>query len=251
MSIVNLVLQSGTVARSVLLILLFFSLASWTIIFLKLRAYRKAEAESARFLTAFRGARVSLNDPMNWGLKYEESRHFLRSPLAAMFREGYRELSFLLKAYPPSPSDPTNRGLKGNPSPQVGVGSKVEVAEALEGLNRTLRYASLREIAYLERYLIFLATTGSVTPFIGLFGTVWGIMDAFAGIGSAGSASLGAVAPGIAEALVTTAAGLAAAIPAVIAYNAFLNRVKAFATKMDLFALEFLGLAERVLVKGR
>lgn len=244
MNIVNLVLQSGTVARSVLLILLGFSLASWTIIFLKLRAYRKAEAESAKFLTAFRGAK-------NFYVIYEESRRFLRSPLAIMFREGYRELSFLLKANPPSPNDPTNRGLKGNPSPQAEGVLKVEAAEAFDGLNRTLRYASLKEIAHLERYLIFLATTGSVTPFIGLFGTVWGIMDAFAAIGSAGSASLGAVAPGIAEALVTTAAGLAAAIPAVIAYNAFLNRVKAFATKMDLFALEFLGLAERVLMKSR
>jgi biopolymer transport protein TolQ len=101
----------------------------------------------------------------------------------------------------------------------------------------------------LERLLIFLATTGNVTPFIGLFGTVWGIMDAFHSIGLTGSANLGAVAPGIAEALITTAAGLATAIPGVIAYNYFLNRVKGAATRMDLFALEFLGMAERVLTR--
>lgn len=241
MSIVNLVVQSGAVARGVLLILLFFSLASWTIIFLKLKAYRRAERESDRFFADFRRVK-NVGDLTNKGLKKEGG------PLAAMFREGYREVSPHLKT---SLNDPTNGRLKGNPSPHVKEGSKVEAAEVLDSLNRTLRYASLGEIAHLERYLIFLATTGSVTPFIGLFGTVWGIMDAFAAIGSAGSANLGAVAPGIAEALVNTAAGLAAAIPAVIAYNYFLNRVKAFATKMDLFALEFLGLAERVLIKSR
>ena len=119
----------------------------------------------------------------------------------------------------------------------------------LARLSRTLRHASLREISWLERALIFLATTGNVTPFVGLFGTVWGIMDAFHSIGLTGSANLGAVAPGIAEALITTAAGLAAAIPGVIAYNYFLNRVKGAATRMDLFALEFAGVAERIFLK--
>jgi biopolymer transport protein TolQ len=122
--------------------------------------------------------------------------------------------------------------------------------DLLSRVSRTLRHASLREISLLERALIFLATTGNTTPFIGLFGTVWGIMDAFHGIGMTGSANLGAVAPGIAEALITTAAGLAVAIPGVIAYNYFLNRIKGTATRMDLFALEFLGTAERLIFRA-
>jgi biopolymer transport protein TolQ len=109
----------------------------------------------------------------------------------------------------------------------------------------------MKEVAQQERNLIFLATTGNVTPFIGLFGTVWGIMDAFASIGQAGSANLGAVAPGVSEALVTTAAGLGAAIPAVIAYNYFLNRIRRQATEMEMFGLEFLSLAERILARSR
>jgi biopolymer transport protein TolQ len=120
----------------------------------------------------------------------------------------------------------------------------------LARLSRSLRHASLREISLLERALMFLATTGNITPFIGLFGTVWGIMDAFHGIGMTGSANLGAVAPGIAEALITTAAGLAVAIPGVIAYNYFLNRIKVVATRMDLFGLEFLGTAERIILRA-
>jgi biopolymer transport protein TolQ len=143
--------------------------------------------------------------------------------------------------------------LKGNPGPAGQPGSEAAAKpmdlppeDLLARLARTLRHASLREISGLERSLIFLATTGNITPFIGLFGTVWGIMDAFHGIGMTGSANLGAVAPGIAEALITTAAGLAVAIPGVVAYNYFLNRIKAAATRMDLFGLEFLGTAERI-----
>lgn len=123
--------------------------------------------------------------------------------------------------------------------------------EPLELISRTLRLASMKEVAQQERNLIFLATTGNVAPFVGLFGTVWGIMDAFASIGQAGSANLGAVAPGVAEALITTAAGLGTAIPAVIAYNYFLNRVRRQATEMEMFGLEFLTLAERILVRSR
>jgi len=239
MSIVRLILEAGLVAKGVLLILFFFSLASWTVIFFKLRAYRKAEVESERFLSVFRSSK-------NFYSTYEESRRFRRSPIAALFREGYRELSLLIKTNP-APGNPHSvvEGAKaGDPLTILSL-------EPLEGLSRTLRHASLKEISDLERYLIFLATTGSVTPFIGLFGTVWGIMDAFAAIGLAGSANLGAVAPGIAEALVNTAAGLAAAIPAVIAYNYCLNRVKTFSTTMDLFTLEFLSLAGRLLARSR
>ena len=116
----------------------------------------------------------------------------------------------------------------------------------VESLNRALLRASNEEISRLERMMSFLATTGSVTPFIGLFGTVWGIMDAFHKIGLTKSASLAVVAPGIAEALIATAAGLFAAIPAVIAYNHYLQKIKELITEMDDFSLEFLNLTEKL-----
>jgi biopolymer transport protein TolQ len=119
------------------------------------------------------------------------------------------------------------------------------IGERLNAAQRAMRRTAGLEIAQLERYLPFLATTASATPFIGLFGTVWGVMSAFQGIGSQGSASLAVVAPGISEALIATAAGLAAAIPAVIAYNYFVNRVKHWATEMDGFSLELLNLMSR------
>jgi biopolymer transport protein TolQ len=232
MSIWHLVAQAGPVAKGVLLILLAFSVASWTIIIAKIRALRRAEMESEAFLKAFRESK-------NLSETYEEARKHARSPVAALFREGFRELSY---------------HLKGNPAPDGPAANPVErlaLGDLLQGLQRILRYASLKELSNLERSMIFLATTGSVTPFIGLFGTVWGIMDAFAGIGAAGSANLGAVAPGIAEALIATALGLFAAIPAVMGYNHLLNRIKGMGTRLDLFTLEFLSLAERIAVRGR
>lgn len=236
MNAINLVLQAGVVAKAVLVLLLFFSLVSWTIIFLKLRAFGRTDRQDERFLKLFRESK-------NLSSTYEDCRRYPRSPLAALFREGYRELSNSLKGNP---------GPAGNPAP-VEVQAKgldVPVDNLLSRVSRTLRHASLREVSGLERALIFLATTGNVTPFIGLFGTVWGIMDAFHSIGLTGSANLGAVAPGIAEALITTAAGLATAIPGVIAYNYFLNRIKGAATRMDLFGLEFVGMAERIIVRA-
>jgi biopolymer transport protein TolQ len=232
MNALSLILQAGIVAKGVLGVLLVFSLASWTIIFLKIRALGRVDRQDERLWKLFREGK-------QLATVYEDSRRFSHSPLASLFREGYRELSF---------------ALKGNPGPAGQPGGEAAVKpldmspdNLLARLGRTLRHASLREIAGLERSLIFLATTGNITPFIGLFGTVWGIMDAFHGIGMTGSANLGAVAPGIAEALITTAAGLAVAIPGVIAYNYFLNRIKSAATRMDLFGLEFLGTAERII----
>jgi len=236
MNAVNLILQAGVVAKGVLLLLLFFSLACWTIIFLKLRVFGRMDRQDERFLRIFRESK-------NLSTSYEECRRFPQSPLAALFREGYRELAYAVRGNP---------GPGGNPTPAEGLGKggEVPVDELQSRVSRSLRHASLREISGLERMLIFLATTGNVTPFIGLFGTVWGIMDAFHSIGLTGSANLGAVAPGIAEALITTAAGLATAIPGVIAYNYFLNRIKSTATRMDLFALEFVGTAERIVAKA-
>lgn len=232
MSIWHLVTQAGPVAKGVLLVLLTFSVASWTVIIAKMRAFRRAEAESDAFLKAFRESK-------NLSATFEEARKRTRSPVAVLFREGFRELSYHLKGNP------------GPDGPAVPPGERVVLSDLLQGLQRILRHASLKELSDLERSMIFLATTGSVTPFIGLFGTVWGIMDAFAGIGAAGSANLGAVAPGIAEALVATALGLFAAIPAVMGYNHLLNRVKGIGTRLDLFTLEFLSMAERVVARGR
>lgn len=231
-SVLHLVLQAGPVAKGVLLLLLFFSVASWAIILMKLRILRKAERQSDKFLDAFRNSR-------NLSAMNEEARRYPASPVAALYREGFRELSYHVKGNPHSGGNP------GQPNPNVPPERSGEI---LEGISRMLRHASLKELSRLERHLIFLATTGSVTPFVGLFGTVWGIIDAFVGIGAAGSANLGAVAPGIAEALIATAAGLAAAIPAVIAYNYFVNRIRGIGTRLDLFTLEFLGMAERLAV---
>ena len=235
MNAVNLILESGVVAKGVLVVLLFFSLACWTIIFLKLRVFRRADNQDERFLRLFR-------ENKSLHTAYEECRRFSHSPLAALFREGYREISHAVKG------NPAATGPGASLDPQL-KGQEASADELLSRVSRMLRHASLREISVLERMLIFLATTGNVTPFIGLFGTVWGIMDAFHSIGMTGSANLGAVAPGIAEALITTAAGLATAIPGVIAYNYFLNRIKGVATRMDLFMLEFTGMAERVILR--
>jgi biopolymer transport protein TolQ len=232
MNAFSLILQAGIVAKGVLVVLLIFSLASWTIIFLKTRALGLVDRQDERLWRLFREGK-------QLATVYEDSRRFSHSPLASLFREGYRELSLALKGNP---------GSGGQPGGEAAV-KPLDMSHdnLLARLGRTLRHASLREIAGLERSLIFLATTGNITPFIGLFGTVWGIMDAFHSIGMTGSANLGAVAPGIAEALITTAAGLAVAIPGVIAYNYFLNRIKSAATRMDLFGLEFLGTAERII----
>jgi biopolymer transport protein TolQ len=144
------------------------------------------------------------------------------SPLEAVYAAGYRELSSQL--------------VSSNPPGRV---------KSLNAVTADMQMAAAEEIRKLERYMPWLATTGSVTPFIGLFGTVWGVMDAFSGLGTAGAASLRAVAPGIAEALITTAAGLFTAIPAVIAYNHFLHNIKELGARMDNFALEVAAMIEK------
>jgi biopolymer transport protein TolQ len=239
MNVVSLVAQAGLVAQAVLLILLGFSLMSWTLIFMKFGVFRRGSRESAQFLHIFRSAK-------NLTTVFEESKRFTKSPVVVMFQEGYRELSQLVKGG----QGPVAQWPSANES-RVTVTEMPLHKEPLDLISRTLRHASMKEVAQQERYLIFLATTGNITPFVGLFGTVWGIMNAFASIGQAGSANLGAVAPGVAEALIATAAGLGAAIPAVVAYNYFLNRVRRQATEMELFGLEFLTLAERILARSR
>jgi biopolymer transport protein TolQ len=153
---------------------------------------------------------------------------FTSSPLTVLFNEGYGELKKLVD------SDGKNDG--GALSTDLG---------GIENVSRALRRATNSEITRLEKYLTFLATTGSTSPFIGLFGTVWGIMTAFEGIGKTGSASLAVVAPGIAEALIATAIGLVAAIPAVMAYNHFQHKIRVLVKEMDNFSTEFLNIVQR------
>jgi biopolymer transport protein TolQ len=164
-------------------------------------------------------------------------RSLEQSPLVGLFQAGYAELTAQLRQS--TPNDMPNGGT----NPRVGAARPI--LKSLPAVDRALMRASVVEIGKLEHRVPFLATTASIAPFVGLFGTVWGIMMAFLGIGATGSTNLTAVAPGIAEALITTAAGLAAAVPAVWAYNHFSNRVKGFASSMDDFSMEFLNIAER------
>ncbi len=223
----QLVADSGPVVISVLVTLIIFSLVSWAIILSKWMVLRRAEAHSGAFLEIFRRSK-----------KFSEVHsvcHQLRSsPLVGMFLSGYNELGYQLR----SSKDGSQRK---NPESE-GDGAQIK---SLDSIARTLVRASNTEMAKLERRLGFLATTGSATPFIGLFGTVWGIMNAFHQIGAVQAANISVVAPGVSEALVATAAGLAAAIPAVIFYNYFINWVKLLSTEMDDFALEYLSIIER------
>jgi biopolymer transport protein TolQ len=207
--VVSLVTQSGMVAKIVLGILLFFSILSWAIILSKWASFRRARVQSGRFVRAFRKAQ-RLQDIA------AVSEQFDPSPLVAVFRGGYEELRR-----------------------QGGTGLRSNAVE------RACRIGTSEELTRMERRMPWLATTGAVTPFVGLFGTVWGIIDAFHGLGTAGAATLRAVAPGISEALITTAAGLFAAIPAVIAYNLFNNQIREFGSRMDDFTLELLNSVER------
>jgi biopolymer transport protein TolQ len=205
----------------VLVTLLLFSLASWSVILAKWRELSTARRASERFLRVFRkSSRLSE--------AAEVAPQHRSSPLAAMFQAGYTELEAGIRA--------TRRG---------GATDSELKLRNLDGVARALERAVGSEVERLQRALPLLATTASVTPFIGLFGTVWGIMNTFRAIGATGSTSIVTVAPGIAEALVNTAAGLLAAIPAVIAYNHLLADARHLRRRMDDFALEFLNLVER------
>lgn len=217
MNFLKLILQGSIVVQLVLLVLIFFSVFSWAVIFFKRNTLKAASSQSKKFLSVFKKSRDLLE--VN-----KAAKKYKASPLAALFQAGYKDLSYHAKS---------------NPNPEL-------TSANLESLNRALLKASNKEISRLEHMMSFLATTGSVTPFIGLFGTVWGIMDAFIEIAKLKSAALVTVAPGIAEALIATALGLFAAIPAVIAYNYFLHRIKNVASEMEDFSIEFLIISERL-----
>ena len=209
--IVDMISNSGAVAKLVLLALLVFSLISWAIILTKWSLLRRARAQSGRFVRAFRKAQ-RLQDI---GAVAEQ---FRPSPLVGVFEGGYEEYK----------RQAGNSGMLRN----------------LTSVQRGMQIGASEEITRLERNVPWLAITAAVTPFVGLFGTVWGIIDAFHGLGTAGAATLRAVAPGISEALITTAAGLAAAIPAVIAYNLIGASIRELAARCDDFSLEVLNAVE-------
>jgi len=217
MNFIQLILKASIVVHIVLIVLLFFSVFSWAIIYYKRKTFKNAEKESEKFMSVFKKSR-NLAEVNNASQKYRAS------PLSSLFQSGFKTLAYIKKS---------------NPEPSIS-------SENLESINRSLIKASNKEVNRFEKMMSFLATTGSVTPFIGLFGTVWGIMDSFIGIGVKKSASLVTVAPGIAEALVATALGLFAAIPAVIAYNHFLQKIKEMVSDMEDFSIEFISITERL-----
>ncbi len=208
-----LITNAGPIPMAVLVFLLLFSIVSWTIIFSKWNTFRRARNDNRKFLRAFRKATV-LEAAATAG------EQFPTAPLVAVFDFGYEEVDRQVK-------------LRGGLTNMTAI-------------ERSLQMGVSEELAKLERNMNWLATTATVTPFVGLFGTVWGIIDAFQALGLAGSASLRAVAPGIAHALVATAMGLAAAIPAAIFYNHFGHVIKEIGARMDDFALEFMNFTERL-----
>ncbi len=217
---------TGLVVKLVLFILLYFSVVSWAIIFYKLLQVHRAKSESERFLEFFWKAKrfEAINSQLD---------RYTNSPLTVLFKEGYNELKKLLEQ---GEAKEDSEGI----STDLG---------GIDNITRALRRATTSEITRLEKYTTFLATTGSTAPFIGLFGTVWGIMNAFKGIGETGSASLAVVAPGIAEALIATAIGLVAAIPAVMGYNHFQHKIRVLIAEMDSFSTELLNIIQRTFAK--
>lgn len=216
-----LLLGAGIVVKCVLFLLLLFSVVSWGIILFKFLQVYKANSESERFMDFFWKSK-------RFDTIASQVDRFANSPLTVLFNEGYSELKKVVEGH----GAPDSTGM----STDLG---------GVENVSRAMRRATNSEITRLEKYLTFLATTGSTSPFIGLFGTVWGIMSAFEGIGKTGSASLAVVAPGIAEALIATAIGLVAAIPAVMAYNHFQHKIRVLINDMDSFTTEFLNIVQR------
>jgi biopolymer transport protein TolQ len=219
--VLDLIIQSGPMAKFVMLLLLGASVFSWAIIFMKWRAMKVAAQENALFNETFWHSR-NVDDV------FLQSDKYPRSPVASVFKAGYKELKRI-----------------------SGQESAPLESEAVENINRALMRASNSEVTAFEKHIGFLATTASAAPFVGLFGTVWGIMNSFQSIGATGAANLAVVAPGISEALITTATGIGAAIPAVIGYNAFAGQIKRLAADMDGFAHDFLNIIQRHAISER
>lgn len=227
----QLVAQSGLTVKIVLVILLGFSVLSWGIILNKWITFRKVTRQSQQFYSFFHKSQ-QLSEV------YNVTDNYPLSPLAGVFKSGYEELRQQVRA-----GSPIERG------PTQAINERSSIPSVLP-IQRALQKSATAEMTSLENSLNWLATTGAVTPFIGLFGTVIGIINAFQGLGSSSATTIQAVAPGISEALVTTAAGLFAAIPAVIGYNQFVHRLKVFGAEIDDFAMEFLNWVERNFAVG-
>lgn len=224
-STLDLILHASLVGKAVLLLLLLASLFSWAIIFMKQKTLKSALSETQSFLNMF------------WyGQDLEEIFHksdqYTKSPVASVFKAGFKELKKISQ-------------LESTSNKQFPI-----LSSGIDNINRSLQRATIAEISILEKYVGVLATVGSASPFVGLFGTVWGIMDSFQGIGATGNANLAIVAPGISEALIATAFGLAAAIPAVVAYNIFVGKIKNLTSEMDTFSQDFLNIIQRSLLKS-
>ena len=228
-SVIELVARSSPLSKGVLLILLLFSITSWGILLHKLWQFRRLERQTSSFLDVFRRS-------SKFSEVHSVCRSLTHSPLVGVFQAGYAELNTQLRQ-----GEGAAEATGGRPA----AGAGRPTLRSFDALDRALLRASGVEANKLEHQVHLLATTASISPFIGLFGTVMGIMTAFQGIGATGSTNLSVVAPGIAEALIATAAGLAAAIPAVYFYNHLTNKVKLYLFAMEDFSLEFLNIAER------
>jgi biopolymer transport protein TolQ len=226
-NVIDILTETGPVGQLVLAILILLSVLSWAIILQKFVAYRAIERQTATFLDVFRRSS-----------KFSEVQSVCpslpASPLVGVFQAGYAELNAQFKAAGTT-----------TPSANPPAAPARPTLKSLAAVDRALLRASAVEVNKLEKRIPFLATIASSAPFIGLFGTVWGILITFQRIGLTGSTNLATVGPGIADALIATAAGLFAAIPAVMAYNHFTTKVKGYASDLDDFSLEFLNIAER------
>lgn len=226
----EVVFNSSPIVMGVLLLLIGFSLLSWAIIVHKWRILGEAEGSTEDFLEVFWSGK-SLDHI------YTESKKYPATPLATIFQAGYKELQRLM--------DKERQKSSHRESTTTDVGSLIPPQSSIENLERSLTAAARRETLKLESSMTFLATAASTAPFIGLFGTVWGIMNAFQNIGAQGGASLATVAPGIAEALIATAVGLACAIPATMGYNYFNNKLRGIRARMENFGADFLNIIKR------
>ncbi|MBF0117470.1 MAG: protein TolQ [Desulfobacterales bacterium] len=232
LDLIHMISSAGLMVQLVLLLLIAFSISSWSIIFIKYRYISRAFKESAIFAELFWKSK-------DLSSAFSKSKPLEISPVAKIFRVGYTELKRISQSRVPAQSSEGEVTLASMSSKYMG----------LDNVKRSLARASNAETTRMTQLIPFLATTGNTTPFIGLFGTVWGIMNSFHSIGQKGSASLAVVAPGISEALVTTAAGLAVAIPAVIAFNYFMQKIRVIESELSNFSADFLNIIEREILR--
>jgi biopolymer transport protein TolQ len=232
--LIHMITNAGLMVQFVLLMLLLFSVTSWAIILIKYRYIKRAFKQSTEFTEFFWKSRDLSN-------AFAKAKQLHGSPLARIFRIAYVELK-----------KTSQSGGSSDSGPSQSSGDNLTFSTRFAGMDnvkRALRRAINTEMTRMTQMVPFLATTGNTAPFIGLFGTVWGIMNSFHGIGQRGSANLAVVAPGISEALVATAAGLAAAIPAVIAFNFFMNKIRTVETELQSFSADFLNIVERDILR--